>query len=60
YGCNFNTIVRAAGSDDRVGMGHTRVPGFDGKRGCERGSSCLRATWENGATGDESPRYSPP
>ena len=39
YGCNFNTIVRAAGSDDRVGMGHTRVPGFDGKRGF--GGACL-------------------
>lgn len=39
YGCNFNTIVRAVGSDDRVGMGHTRVPGFDGKRGF--GGACL-------------------
>ena len=39
YGCNFNTIVRAAGADDRVGMGHTRVPGFDGKRGF--GGACL-------------------
>ena len=26
YGCNYNTIVRAAGNDERVGMGHTRVP----------------------------------
>lgn len=39
YGCNFNTVVRAAGKDDRVGMGHTRVPGFDGKRGF--GGACL-------------------
>lgn len=39
YGCNYNTIVRAAGKDDRVGMGHTRVPGFDGKRGF--GGACL-------------------
>ena len=39
YGCNFNTIVRAVGADDRVGMGHTRVPGFDGKRGF--GGACL-------------------
>jgi len=39
YGCNYNTIVRAVGADDRVGMGHTRVPGFDGKRGF--GGACL-------------------
>jgi len=39
YGCNYNTIVRAVGKDDRVGMGHTRVPGFDGKRGF--GGACL-------------------
>ena len=39
YGCNYNTVVRAAGKDDRVGMGHTRVPGFDGKRGF--GGACL-------------------
>lgn len=39
YGCNFNTIVRAIGKDDRIGMGHTRVPGFDGKRGF--GGACL-------------------
>lgn len=39
YGCNFNTIVRAVGADDRVGLGHTRVPGFDGKRGF--GGACL-------------------
>ena len=39
YGCNFNTIVRAVGADERVGMGHTRVPGFDGKRGF--GGACL-------------------
>lgn len=39
YGCNYNTIVRAAGKDERVGMGHTRVPGFDGKRGF--GGACL-------------------
>ena len=39
YGCNYNTILRAAGKDDRVGMGHTRVPGFDGKRGF--GGACL-------------------
>jgi UDPglucose 6-dehydrogenase len=39
YGCNFNTVVRAVGQDDRVGVGHTRVPGFDGKRGF--GGACL-------------------
>ena len=39
YGCSFNTVVRAVGKDDRVGIGHTRVPGFDGKRGF--GGACL-------------------
>ena len=39
YGCNYNNIVRAVGKDDRIGMGHTRVPGFDGKRGF--GGACL-------------------
>ena len=39
YGCNFNSIVRAVGKDERVGMGHTRVPGFDGKRGY--GGACF-------------------
>lgn len=39
YGCSYNIITRAAGLDERVGMGHTRVPGFDGKRGF--GGACL-------------------
>ena len=39
YGCSYNIVTRAAGLDDRVGMGHTRVPGFDGKRGF--GGACL-------------------
>lgn len=39
YGCNYNTVIRAVGSDDRIGMGHTHVPGFDGKRGF--GGACL-------------------
>jgi len=39
YGCSYNIVTRAAGLDERVGMGHTRVPGFDGKRGF--GGACL-------------------
>lgn len=39
YGCSYNIVTRAAGLDPRVGMGHTRVPGFDGKRGF--GGACL-------------------
>ena len=31
-GCN-NTIVNAIGNDVRIGHSHTRVPGYDGKRG---------------------------
>lgn len=38
-GANFNTIVRAVESDSRVGSSHTRVPGFDGKRGF--GGACF-------------------
>lgn len=38
-GCNFNKIIRAIGSDPRIGNGHTKVPGFDGKRGY--GGACL-------------------
>ena len=33
FGCNFPTIVNAIGKDPRIGLGHTRVPGYDGKRG---------------------------
>ena len=37
--CNFNKITRAMGADSRVGVGHTRVPGYDGKRGF--GGACF-------------------
>jgi UDPglucose 6-dehydrogenase len=38
-GARFNTIVKAVESDSRIGPSHTRVPGFDGKRGY--GGSCF-------------------
>jgi UDPglucose 6-dehydrogenase len=39
YKCSYNVITRAMGADDRIGIGHTRVPGFDGKKGF--GGACL-------------------
>lgn len=39
YRCSYNTISRAVGRDPRVGIGHTRVPGYDMKRGY--GGACL-------------------
>lgn len=39
YGCSYNIISRTVGKDPRVGIGHTRVPGFDKKRGF--GGACL-------------------
>lgn len=39
YGCSYNIVTRAMGLDDRVGIGHTRVPGYDRKRGF--GGACL-------------------
>ena len=39
FGCNFPTIVNAISRDERVGVGHTRVPGYDGKRGF--GGACF-------------------
>ena len=36
---NFNTIIRAVGADPRIGTGHTKVPGFDSKRGF--GGACF-------------------
>lgn len=36
---NFAAIVAAIGSDERVGHSHTKVPGFDGKRGF--GGACF-------------------
>ena len=37
--CSYNIITRAVGRDPRVGIGHTRVPGYDNKRGY--GGACL-------------------
>jgi UDPglucose 6-dehydrogenase len=39
FGCSYNIVSRAMGQDDRVGIGHTRVPGYDRKRGF--GGACL-------------------
>ena len=39
FGCNYPTIMNAVGRDKRIGMGHTRVPGYDGKRGF--GGACF-------------------
>lgn len=36
---NFTSIVAAIGSDERIGHSHTKVPGFDGKRGF--GGACF-------------------
>jgi len=36
---NFNAIVSAACTDPRIGQSHTKVPGFDGKRGF--GGACF-------------------
>jgi len=36
---NFNKIIRAMGADPRIGTGHTKVPGFDSKRGF--GGACF-------------------
>lgn len=39
FGCNFPTVANAIGKDPRIGLGHTRVPGYDGKRGF--GGACF-------------------
>mgnify|MGYP006127104873 FL=1 len=39
FGCNFPTVANAIGKDERIGVGHTRVPGYDGKRGY--GGACF-------------------
>jgi len=39
FGCNFPTVANAIGKDPRIGVGHTRVPGYDGKRGF--GGACF-------------------
>lgn len=36
---NFGRIINAIGTDGRIGHSHTRVPGFDGKRGY--GGACF-------------------
>jgi UDP-glucose 6-dehydrogenase len=33
FGGNYNTIIRSVGSDHRIGISHTTVPGLDGRRG---------------------------
>ncbi len=38
-GCNWPTIVNAIAKDSRIGHSHTRVPGYDGKRGF--GGACF-------------------
>ena len=39
FGCNFNTVADIIGRDPRIGFGHSRVPGYDGKRGF--GGACF-------------------
>ena len=39
FGGNFNVVTRAVGADPRIGTGHTKVPGFDMKRGF--GGACF-------------------
>jgi UDPglucose 6-dehydrogenase len=39
FGCNYPTVAKAIGRDPRIGIGHTRVPGYDGKRGF--GGACF-------------------
>ena len=36
---NFGTIIKAVGSDGRIGPSHTKVPGFDGRQGY--GGACF-------------------
>jgi len=39
YGAQYNMIINAVESDERIGSSHNRVPGYDGKRGF--GGACL-------------------
>lgn len=39
YGARFNQVSNAIGTDSRIGHSHTKVPGFDGKRGF--GGACF-------------------
>lgn len=39
YGGNYSTIIKAIGTDPRIGASHTMVPGHDGRKGY--GGSCF-------------------
>ena len=39
FGCNWPGIVKGISADPRIGDGHTKVPGYDGKRGF--GGACF-------------------
>jgi UDPglucose 6-dehydrogenase len=39
YGGNYSTIIKAIGTDKRIGSSHTMVPGHDGRKGF--GSACF-------------------
>lgn len=39
FGSNYSTIIKAVGSDPRIGPSHTMVPGHDGRKGY--GSACF-------------------
>jgi hypothetical protein len=39
FGCNWPSVANTIGMDSRIGVGHTRVPGYDGKRGF--GGACF-------------------
>ena len=39
FGDNFGKIINAVGTDPRIGYSHSRIPGFDGKRGY--GGACF-------------------
>lgn len=49
-GARYNVVATAIGNDDRIGHSHTKVPGFDGKKGY--GGSCFpkdtNAIWNFG------------
>jgi len=36
---NFNEVIKAVGADKRINVSHTKVPGFDGKKGF--GGACF-------------------
>jgi len=39
WGSNYHKVINAIGTDPRVGFSHTRVPGFDGRKGF--GGACF-------------------